>query len=64
MCINSASEFKYYIFGMLFLKQLSDAFDEAKEGVFKYYLDQGKTQQQAEKFVLDIWVLTQSRIFQ
>ncbi len=54
MCINSASEFKYYIFGMLFLKQLSDAFDEAKEGVFKYYLDQGKTQQQAEKFVLDI----------
>ena len=43
-----ACEFKDYIFGMLFLKHLSDAFDQAKEGIIKYYLDQDKTQQQAK----------------
>ncbi|WP_269724258.1 type I restriction-modification system subunit M N-terminal domain-containing protein [Nitrosococcus watsonii] len=37
-----ASEYKDYLFGMMFLKRLSDAFEEAQEGVIQYYL--GKRQ--------------------
>jgi len=43
-----ASEFKNYIFGILFLKRLSDAFEEAREQVIAYYLSKGKTQAEAE----------------
>ena len=41
-----ASEFKDCIFGMMFLKRLSDAFDEAKEGVVQYYFGTGKAEVQ------------------
>ena len=48
-----ASEYKNYVFGFLFLKRLSDAFEEEREKVIAHYVGKGKTHTQAEALARD-----------
>lgn len=48
-----ASDFKVYIFGMLFLRRLSDQFEERREQVIGSWMERGKSLQEAQDLAED-----------
>jgi type I restriction enzyme M protein len=48
-----ASEFKDYIFAIMFLKRISDSFDEEKEKVIEKFIQRNKSEKEAKKLAND-----------
>ena len=50
---TDAADFKNHILSLLFLKRLSDVFEERREEIIHEYMNDGKTREEAEGFTED-----------